>query len=231
MEKNNMEKIGDIIREHRKAQGLTQEELGKKLFVTKQTISKWETGRVLPDIEMIRRLSEILNIRSDEILGGTVQEIRRDRRRIRVLIALCSAAVLLVCLLLGMNFFEQKLIESGYQDGINGANQYAERVTMTQLLAVPERYHGKLVRVIGVGNLEFEGNYIALSKEHYKYDVDSWIWLELGEKAIPYKQAQQYNGKYVIVEGIFDMNDRGHFDLFHGTIKEISRYQLWETTE
>ena len=39
-----MEKIGTIIRNHRIAKGLTQEELGAKVFVSKQAVSKWETG-------------------------------------------------------------------------------------------------------------------------------------------------------------------------------------------
>ena len=39
-----MEKIGAIIRKHRVAKGLTQEELGNKVFVSKQAVSKWETG-------------------------------------------------------------------------------------------------------------------------------------------------------------------------------------------
>lgn len=115
-------------------------------------------------------------------------------------------------------------IEFGYRDGLNGANQYAEDVTMVQLIATPERYDGKLVRVIGVGNLEFEGNCLSLSKEDRgQHD----IWLELGERATPYTEAQAYNGEWVIVEGFFDKDDHGHFGMFRGAIKNISRYELW----
>ncbi len=39
-----MENISTIIREHRIQKGMTQEELGQKLFLTKQAVSKWETG-------------------------------------------------------------------------------------------------------------------------------------------------------------------------------------------
>lgn len=60
-----MEKIGTIIRNHRIAKGLTQEELGNKVFVSKQAVSKWETEKTLPDIETVRKLCEILDINKD----------------------------------------------------------------------------------------------------------------------------------------------------------------------
>ncbi len=100
---------------------------------------------------------------------------------------------------------------------------------MIQLIATPEKYDGQFIRVIGVGNLEFEGDCISFSKEDLKYSVGNSIWIELGEKAIPYKEAQQYNGEYVIIEGIFDKDDSGHMDMFCGAIKNISRYELWDT--
>ena len=68
-----MEKIGTIIRNHRIAKGLTQEELGNKVFVSKQAVSKWETRKTLPDIEMLRKLCEILDINKDEILGCSIE--------------------------------------------------------------------------------------------------------------------------------------------------------------
>lgn len=223
-----MDTIGDIIRKHRKSKKLTQEELGNQLFVSKQAISKWETGRSLPDLETTQKLIGILEINPHEILGGTVQEVKKNRKLLTIFIAVSSIAVLLLCSLLGIRYHEKALIEFGYQDGINPANQYATDVSMVQLLATPEKYDGKLVRVIGVGNLEFEGNYISLSKEDHMHGAGNSIWIELGEKAISYDEAKEYNGKYVIVEGFFDKDDRGHFDMFCGSIKDISRYQLWE---
>lgn len=101
-------------------------------------------------------------------------------------------------------------------------------VSIIQLIANPEKYDGKFVRVIGVGNIEFEGNCISLSKDDLKYGVGNSIWIELG-KDISYDEAAQYNGEYVIVEGIFDKDDCGHFGMFYGSIKQISRYDLWDT--
>lgn len=74
-----MESIGLIIRRHRQKKGLTQEELGKSVFVSKQSVSKWENGRSLPDIETVRKLCKILDIDRDEILEGTVKTVRKQR--------------------------------------------------------------------------------------------------------------------------------------------------------
>ena len=46
------------IRRLRKEAGLTQEELAQKLFVTRQTISLWELGKVHPDLETLQKLAE-----------------------------------------------------------------------------------------------------------------------------------------------------------------------------
>ena len=223
-----MKNIGEIICKHRKLKNLTQEELGNKLFVSKQAVSKWENGRTLPDLDTIQKLMKILEIDSCEVLGGTVQEVNKTRKLLIILVIIGVVFMSLLCVLFGVQYYEKVLLESGYQDGINPANQYATEVSMVQLLSIPERYDGKLVRVIGVGNLEFEGNYLSISKEDYKYAAGNSVWIELGDKAISYDEAKEYNGKYVIVEGFFDKDDRGHFDMFCGTIKNISRYQLWE---
>ena len=63
-----MESIGSIIKKYRTKSGLTQDELGKKLFTSKQTVSKWENGISLPNIETLRKLGNLLNIPNAEIM-------------------------------------------------------------------------------------------------------------------------------------------------------------------
>lgn len=57
-----MAKIGRNIREQRMKKGLSQEELAEKLYVTRQTISNYETGKSNPDVEMLARIAEELDI-------------------------------------------------------------------------------------------------------------------------------------------------------------------------
>jgi len=59
---------GNIAR-YRKANGLTQEELGNKLGVTFQAVSKWETEQSNPDITILPQLAKILQISVDKLLG------------------------------------------------------------------------------------------------------------------------------------------------------------------
>jgi hypothetical protein len=83
--------------------------------------------------------------------------------------------------------------------------------------------------LIGVGDLEFEGNAIYLSKDDLKYGVTAnGLWIKLGELATPYNIAKNYNGKYVIVEGTFNKKNTGHMGLWSGSVENIYRYELWE---
>ena len=54
-------RIGKKIASLRKEKGLTQEELGQKLFITDKAISKWERGLSLPDISLLEKLADELD--------------------------------------------------------------------------------------------------------------------------------------------------------------------------
>ena len=64
------EKIGKFICTMRKHQGMTQEQLGECLGVTNKTVSRWETGKYMPDIDKLQELSAILGISINELLAG-----------------------------------------------------------------------------------------------------------------------------------------------------------------
>ena len=63
-------KIGKFIAKLRKENNLTQEALGEKLGVTNKTISRWENGHYLPDIEMLQLLSKEFNVSINELITG-----------------------------------------------------------------------------------------------------------------------------------------------------------------
>ena len=66
----NQEKIGKFIAELRKEKNMTQEELAEMLGVTSKTISRWETGKYMPDLSLFTDISKILNVTINEILQG-----------------------------------------------------------------------------------------------------------------------------------------------------------------
>ena len=65
-------KIGKFISECRKKQNLTQAELADKLSITDRAVSKWETGRAMPDSSLMLELCEILKITVNDLLSGEV---------------------------------------------------------------------------------------------------------------------------------------------------------------
>ena len=66
--------VGEKIQKYRKCLGLSQEELGQRLLVSRQTISLWEKDQTVPTIDNLMRLSEIFEISVDEILHSESKE-------------------------------------------------------------------------------------------------------------------------------------------------------------
>lgn len=62
--------FSESIKQKRKDKGLTQEELAEILFVSRQTVSNWENGKTLPDIDSLILLSEALDVSIDELVKG-----------------------------------------------------------------------------------------------------------------------------------------------------------------
>ena len=70
--------LNENIKAFRKSKGLSQQELAVKLNVVRQTVSKWEQGRSVPDSDMLISLSEVLEIPVSTLLGETVIETEVD---------------------------------------------------------------------------------------------------------------------------------------------------------
>ena len=71
----NQEKIGSFISTLRKEKQLTQEQLGEKLGVSQKSISRWETGKNMPDISLLKPLSMELGITVSELIEGERQPV------------------------------------------------------------------------------------------------------------------------------------------------------------
>ena len=63
-------KIGKFIASQRKETGLTQLQLAEKLNITDRAVSKWETGKAMPDSSIMLELCKILSISVNELLSG-----------------------------------------------------------------------------------------------------------------------------------------------------------------
>lgn len=113
----------------------------------------------------------------------------------------------------------------------------AEDTSIPNLIATPERFAGKLVRVTGVMVLEFEGDAIYISATDAKKRITKngiWLRIDYAKLGIPetkpsnpeqlkkaeyqLKTLKDMNGKYVIIEGVFDSNSHGHLGLYSGSL-------------
>ena len=65
----------DVLYELRVRHGLSQDELAEKLFVTRQAVSRWETGETVPNTETLKRLSDLFNVSINTLLGSPRQLI------------------------------------------------------------------------------------------------------------------------------------------------------------
>ena len=124
-------KIGKFIAECRKKENLTQMQLAEKLNITDRAVSKWETGRAMPDSSIMLQLCDILNISVNDLLSGEVvtmenynkqlennvlemakQKEEADRRllTIEIVMGVISVAVLFVlCIIAGYVEMEEWL--------------------------------------------------------------------------------------------------------------------------
>jgi len=70
--------VGEKIKKYREGISLSQDELALKIFVSRQTISNWETNKSYPDIKSLAMLSNIFNVSLDDLVKGDVEKMRKS---------------------------------------------------------------------------------------------------------------------------------------------------------
>lgn len=69
--------VGARIKKHREKQNISQDELALKVFVSRQTISNWETNKSYPDIKSLTMLSNIFHVTLDDFIKRDIKEMKR----------------------------------------------------------------------------------------------------------------------------------------------------------
>src|SRR5690349_3580523 len=108
-------------------------------------------------------------------------------------------------------------------------------VSLLRLLANPEKYDGKKVRISGFLHVQFEDNAIYFHKDDADHLIGSnALWVDYIENpnlqpickdkfASSGANVTFFDGRYVLIEGQFNMRRRGHMGAFSGTIEKASR--------
>jgi hypothetical protein len=103
--------------------------------------------------------------------------------------------------------------------------------SIVQLLANPEKYHTKSVRVEGYLRVEFEGTAIYLSKESAEYFITcNGFWVSFDPNVIKV-DTKQFDKQFVLIEGTFNKDSYGHLSAWKGTIEKVSRLQKLKRQE
>ena len=93
----NQDKIGKFIKEIRKNNNLTQKDLADKYGVTYQAVSKWENGKNIPDIMLLKQISKDFNVNIEDILDGEVNSNKKKKNNIFIIIGIILIIVI-ICL-------------------------------------------------------------------------------------------------------------------------------------
>jgi len=127
------EKIGKFIKELRLKNNMTQKEFAEVLNVTYQAVSKWENGKNIPDIQILKEISDKFKVDINEILDGSIKKKKKLNYKIA-----CIISVLLILITpLTIYFFkmrnniEIKPITSACEDfNINGVAVYDRKMSI-----------------------------------------------------------------------------------------------------
>lgn len=76
------QKIGKFIAQRRKNAGLTQAQLAERLNITDRAVSKWETGKALPDTSLMLELCSILGITVNDLLTGEIVTMEQYNKKL-----------------------------------------------------------------------------------------------------------------------------------------------------
>ena len=70
--------VGAHIKKYRMNMGISQEELAEKVYVSRQTVSNWETEKNYPDIHSILLLSSVFNVSLDQLIKGDIEIMKKE---------------------------------------------------------------------------------------------------------------------------------------------------------
>lgn len=134
------EKVGKFIKEIRIKNNLTQKEFAEKLGVTFQAVSKWENGKNIPDISLLKEISRMFNVDINEILDGEKkQENKKNVLYIFSGIVFLIMIIILIVVLLnsGNHDFEFKQISTSCDSfNITGSMAYNKDKTSLYISSI-----------------------------------------------------------------------------------------------
>lgn len=145
----NTKKIGNFIFELRKEKGITQKQLADNLGVTDKAVSRWETGKNYPDIELLEQIAQFFDVTVSELLEGkripkenladisgnqVVEQIRNNKKsKKKYQVTIATILCMIISLFSLMVVLEPGIV--GYDDGLGFLFMYIGLII--PLFAIP----------------------------------------------------------------------------------------------
>ena len=176
----NQEKIGKFIRELRKNNNLTQADLANKYNVTYQAVSKWENGKNIPDISILKQMSKDFNIDINDLLDG-----EENKEKVKLYYFIIGFVIVLFIILLIIIFthnedFEFKTLTTTCDDfTIKGSISYNKDKSSIYVSNI--KYCGKEDKVLydSISSTLYESHNNIIKKiDEYKSESKKLITLD-----------------------------------------------------
>lgn len=122
----NQEKIGQVIKEIRTKNNLSQQAFAEKFGVTYQAVSKWENGKNIPDIATLKEICKEYNLKLEDLLDAKISnKPKNNLLKWFLLVIILLIIVLIIVLIFKNNDFEFKTLSTSCNDfTVNGSIAY-----------------------------------------------------------------------------------------------------------
>ncbi len=181
---NNIE-IGNIIKRIRKDNKFTQAELAEQLGVTYQAVSKWETGKNIPDIAIIKKISKDYNINIDLMLEDTFEKkSRKNKKKISIIIFIMISLLIIIFVFFNNENLNLKKITTNSTDfNVEGCVVFNNNISS-----------------IYISSIDYDGKY----NEDIFSDIKFTLYEENNDKLIEIDQISINNDKNKTFENIIN---------------------------
>lgn len=175
--------ISEIIKNSRKNNGMTQQELADKLFVTRQTISRWETNNSFPSIDMLLELQNVFHFSLDDVIqkeNQMTQQMKHDvklTRKYKKYVVILSSVMMIIIMTLVIL-------------GIGRANQ----------ITIIDRFNPFLSEKVGYAQLpkyDSENTYVDTAVYDDPFGSVEWLRFKTGYYNDEQLALVKHKGSYV----------------------------------
>lgn len=177
----NQEKIGQVIKEIRTKNNLSQQSFAEKFGVTYQAVSKWENGKNIPDIATLKEICKEYNLKLEDLLDAKISSKQKNNLlKWFLLVIILLIIILIIVLIFKNNDFEFKTLSTSCNDfTVNGSIAYNDTkssIYISHITYCGEMDSNKYKKIQCV--LYESNDKVKTEIGRYNYEEESGITLE-----------------------------------------------------